>query len=158
MREGTIGRTGGPDELNLRDLSKFRDVFRGSIDSQLFHYQYVNTKDEEEPPSAALHPTIGASDSRLLSIRKFAQVAYACQFHGHDDLVKACEVINAKFPLNSTLSKRENEASIDTSVAAVVRIGSIYIKTGNEEPNSSSVALVHTEKMVRQLELLAAAC
>ena len=40
-REGTIGRTGGPSELNLRDLSKFCDVVHGSIDSQLSHYQRI---------------------------------------------------------------------------------------------------------------------
>ena len=170
VRQGTIGRTGGPYELNLRDLSKFRDVFRGSIESQLFHYQYMNTTDDDDDDDAsseqqkranvttALSPSVGASDSRFLSIRKFAQVAYACQFHGREDFVKACEVINAKFPINNALSKRENESSIDTTVATVVRIGSIYINTGNEEPVSSNVALVHTEKTVRQLELLAAAC
>ncbi|CAF4264296.1 unnamed protein product, partial [Rotaria sordida] len=48
VREGSLGRTGGPYELNLRDLTKFRDIFRGSIKSQLFHYQYINTTDAED--------------------------------------------------------------------------------------------------------------
>ncbi|CAF4496215.1 unnamed protein product, partial [Rotaria sp. Silwood2] len=171
VRQGTIGRTGGPYELNLRDLSKFRDVFRGSIESQLFHYQYMNTTDDDEDYNqkeeennnkenkiTELSPTMNASDSRFLSIRKFAQVVYACQFHGQYDFIKACEMINSKFPINETLSKRENDYSIDTTVATVVRIGSIYISTGTEEPISSDHALIHTKKTIRQLELLAAAC
>ena len=65
-------------------------------------------------------------------------MAYACQFHGHDDFAQACEVLNSKFPLNSTLNQQENEASIDASARS-----------------TSARAM---EKTVRQLELLAAAC
>ncbi|CAF4694006.1 unnamed protein product, partial [Rotaria sp. Silwood1] len=166
VREGTLGRTGGPYELNLRDLSKFRDVFRGSIKSQLFHYQYINTTDDEDKETKSdditkqneLNSTMNTSDASFLSIRKFAQVVYACQFQDQKDFTKACEMINAKFPINETLSKRENDCSIDMAVATVVRIGSIYINTGSEDISSSNIGLIHTKKTVRQLELLAAAC
>ncbi|CAF3688580.1 unnamed protein product [Rotaria sp. Silwood1] len=161
VRQGTLGRTGGPYELNLRDLSKFRDIFRGSIDSQLFHYQYMNTNDDENQENKTpkeLNPSMDTSDARFLSIRKFAQVAYACQFRDQNDFIQACELINSKFPINTALSKRENDCSIDTSVATVVRIGSIYVGTGREEPSPIDTGLIHTKKTVRQLELLAAAC
>ena len=160
VRQGQLGRTGGPYELNLRDLTKFRDVFRGSIDSQLFHYQYINTTDDETDQKGIgeLCQRMTTSDARSLSIRKFAQVVYACQFEGQDDFLQACELINTKFPINSTLSTRETDCSIDTSIATVVRIGSIYIGTGNEEPSPIDSGLIHTKKTIRQLELLATAC
>ncbi|CAF1151526.1 unnamed protein product, partial [Rotaria sordida] len=170
VREGTLGRTGGPYELNLRDLTKFRDIFRGSIKSQLFHYQYINTTDDEDKDiiqttksddikkSNELNQTMNTSDASFLSIRKFAQVAYACQFQDQIDFTKASEMINTKFPINETLSKRENDCSIDMAIASVIRIGSIYINTGSEDISSSNIGLIHTKKTVRQLELLAAAC
>ncbi|CAF5108400.1 unnamed protein product, partial [Rotaria magnacalcarata] len=111
VRQGNLGRTGGPYELNLRDLSKFRDVFRGSIESQLFHYQYMNTGDDDNQENRSkeeLNSTVGASDARFLSIRKFAQVVYACQFQDQNDFVQACDLINSKFPINAALSKLEN--------------------------------------------------
>ncbi|CAF4262361.1 unnamed protein product, partial [Rotaria sp. Silwood2] len=168
VQEGKIGRTGGPYELNLRDLTKFRDVFCGSIDSQLFHYRFMNTasddEDKQDQLSTAVNdtsvarPNINVSDARILSIRKFAQVAYASQFQGKDDFNKACSIIHESFPINSTLSKRENDCSIDTAVPSIVRIGSIYIPTGRELPSKENFGLIHTRNTVRQLELLAAAC
>ena len=161
VRQGHVGRIGGPYELNLRDLSKFRDVFRGSIDSQLFHYKYMNTNVDENQDNKIneeLNSTVGTSDARLLSIRKFAQVVYACQFQNQNDFGQACDLINSKFPINSALSKVEDDCSIDTSVAAVIRIGTIYIGTGTEEPSFIDTGLIHTKKTVRQLEFLAAAC
>ena len=172
VREGKLGRTGGPYEVNLRDLSKFHNVFHDSIDTQLFHYQYMNTTDEEqekkEEKSATqttstnsndkLSSTINASDARLLAIRKFAQVVYACQFQGQSDFDKACEIINDKFKLNIVLTQRDDDHSIDTAVPSVIRIGSIYVSTGSELPSPSDMGLIHTKKTVRQLELLAVAC
>ncbi|CAF1642254.1 unnamed protein product [Didymodactylos carnosus] len=98
------------------------------------------------------------SDARMLSIRKFAEVVYACQFHGHEDYQRTHQLIQEKFQINEALSAREQDLFIDTSVANVVRIGSIYIKTGTEEPDSSFTNLVHTKLTIQQLELLAAAC
>ncbi|CAF5133144.1 unnamed protein product, partial [Rotaria magnacalcarata] len=89
---------------------------------------------------------------------KFAQVVYACQFQDQNDFVQACDLINSKFPINAALSKLENDFSIDTSVDTVVRIGSIYVGAGREEPSPIDIGLIHTKKTVRQLELLAAAC
>ncbi|CAF5134047.1 unnamed protein product, partial [Rotaria sp. Silwood1] len=126
----------------------------------------INTTDDEDKETKSdditkqneLNPTMNTSDASFLSIRKFAQVVYACQFQDQKDFTKACEMINAKFPINETLSKRENDCSIDMAVATVVRIGSIYINTGSEDISSSNIGLIHTKKTVRQLELLAAAC
>ncbi|CAF4763759.1 unnamed protein product, partial [Rotaria sp. Silwood1] len=171
VRDGKLGRTGGPYEFNLRDLTKFRDVFTGSIDTQLSHYQYINTIDDDDEKNVVDKPTtaspnnenkfiseIHASNARLLAIRKFAQVVYACQFQGQADFNQACENIDRKFEINPVLSKRENDCSIDTGVASVVRIGSIYISTGSQLPSPTDCGLIHTQKTIRQLELLAAAC
>ncbi|CAF1101764.1 unnamed protein product, partial [Didymodactylos carnosus] len=136
VRQGTLGRTGGPYELNLHDDENIN---------------------QERKPIEELSQTMNKSDARFLSIRKFAQVVYGCQFQGQDDFLQACEVINSKFPINPILSKRKNDCSIDTSVATVVRIGSIYVDTGREEPSSTDIGLIHTKKTVRQLELLAGA-
>ncbi|CAF0986919.1 unnamed protein product [Didymodactylos carnosus] len=48
INEGQLGRTGGPYEMNLRDLSKFRDIFRGCIKDQIFHYRFFNTDETSE--------------------------------------------------------------------------------------------------------------
>ncbi|CAF1499820.1 unnamed protein product [Didymodactylos carnosus] len=161
VRQGTLERIGGSYELNLYDLSKFRDVFRGSIVRQLFHYQYINTSDDdnqEHETIEELSPVMSGSDAPFLFIRKLAQVVYACQFQDQKDFVQACELINSKFPINSALRKLENDCSVDASTATVVRIGSIYIMTGSKEPSPTDIGLIYTKKTVRQLELLAAAC
>ncbi|CAF4831582.1 unnamed protein product, partial [Rotaria magnacalcarata] len=77
---------------------------------------------------------------------KFAQVVYACQFQDQNDFVQACDLINSKFPINAALSKLENDFSIDTSVDTVVRIGSIYVGAGREEPSPIDIGLIHTKK------------
>ncbi|CAF1142018.1 unnamed protein product, partial [Didymodactylos carnosus] len=48
INKGQLGRTGGPYEMNLRDLSKFRDIFRGCIKDQIFHYRFFNTDETSE--------------------------------------------------------------------------------------------------------------
>ncbi|CAF4499017.1 unnamed protein product, partial [Rotaria sp. Silwood2] len=166
ISEGSLGRTGGPYTVNLRDLAKFRDVFRHSIDNQLCHYQFLsaiineNITDNDDYEKKKLinesNPTMDASTARLLSIRKFAQVVYACQFQGQQDFVKACEIINDRFPISDEIE--EKNCSIDMSSATVVRIGSIYVKTGSEEPSAINNGLIHTKQTIRQLESLAAAC
>ncbi|CAF1360682.1 unnamed protein product [Adineta steineri] len=173
INEGQLGRTGGPYEMNLRDLSKFRDIFRGCIKDQIFHYRFFNTDEINEESQETIETTtttttttvpntlqerMQTSDARMLSIRKFAEVVYACQFHGLEDYERTRHIIQEKFQINEALIAREQDLSIDTSVANVVRIGSIYIKTGTEEPNSSFKNLVHTKLTIQQLELLAAAC
>ncbi|CAF3680158.1 unnamed protein product [Rotaria sp. Silwood1] len=168
VNQGLLGRTGGPYEMNLRDLSKFRDIFRGCIKDQIFHYRFFNTDESSEqlqetnittaPTTSTLEEKMQTSDARMLSIRKFAEVVYACQFHGHEDYERTRSLIQKKFEINEALSAREQDQSIDASVANVVRIGSIYIRTGTEEPSSSSTHLVHTKLTIQQLELLAAAC
>ncbi|CAF0973740.1 unnamed protein product [Adineta steineri] len=164
LSEGLIGRTGGPYSVNLRDLSKFRDVYYHCIKSQLEHYRSLSTvideneneNDEEKKNSEELSPSMDDSTARLLSIRKFAQVVYACQFQGQNDFKKACEIINEKFPMSIQIEN--NNCSIDISSATVVRIGSIYMKTGTEIPSSTNLGLIHTKRTVRQLESLAVAC
>ncbi|CAF1367770.1 unnamed protein product, partial [Rotaria sordida] len=151
IQQGHLGTTGGPFELNLRDLTKFRDVFCSSIQNQLTHYRYVRRDDDSK---------IEEREKTALSIRKFAQVVYACRFHGYKDFLKACDLINGHFKIdNSTLKQCEMDCTIDDSVPDVTRIGSIYIKTGTEESNQSNrSALIHTKQTMEQLELLAAAC
>ncbi len=56
------------------------------------------------------------------------------------------------------MNTRETDCSIDTSIATVVRIGSIYIGTGSEELTPVDSGLIDTKKTIRQLELLATAC
>ncbi|CAF1361581.1 unnamed protein product [Adineta steineri] len=168
INEGQLGRTGGPYEMNLRDLSKFHDIFRGCIKDQIFHYRFFNTDETNEESQEITETTttvpntlqerMQTSDARMLSIRKFAEVVYACQFHGLEDYEQTRYIIQEKFQINEALIAREQDLSIDTSVANVVRIGSIYIKTGTEEPNLSFKNLVHTKLTIQQLELLAAAC
>ncbi|CAF3506451.1 unnamed protein product [Rotaria sp. Silwood1] len=166
--EGVLGRTGGPYKLNLRDLSKFRDVFRHSIDNQMSHYEFLNTiidentnnEDHNVESSKKLikevNSSVDVSTARQLSITKFAQVVYACQFQGEKDFIEACKRIDDKFRVNKKIE--EKSCSIDTSSATVVRIGSIYIKSGSEEPSTAVPSLIHTRKTIRQLESLAAAC
>ncbi|CAF3786308.1 unnamed protein product [Rotaria socialis] len=169
ISEGALGRTDEPYKINLRDLSKLRDVFRHSIDNQLSHYEFLNTivdenisnednnNNETRKITNELSSTLDSSTARLLSIRKFAQVVYACQFQGEQDYIKACEIINRKFPISDKIE--EKNCSIDMSSPAVVRIGSIYIKTGSEEPSTTAnINLIHTKKTISQLESLAAAC
>ena len=168
INEGLLGRTGGPYEMNLRDLSKFRDIFRGCIKDQIFHYRFFNTDEtseelQETNPTTSTVPNtleekMPTSDARILSIRKFAEVVYACQFHGREDYESTRKIIQENFQINEVLTAREQDLSIDISVANVVRIGSIYIKTGTEEPKSSFANLVHTKLTMQQLELLAGAC
>ncbi|CAF3117103.1 unnamed protein product [Rotaria sp. Silwood2] len=161
VRDGKVGRTGGPYELNLRDLSKFRDVFRGSISNQMHHFKYIKAIGTERNKDAKNSPTddsFDKSQKTSLSIRKFAQVAYACQFQGKQDFEHTCQLINDTFPIEDQFKEWERDWTIDTSIANVVRIGSIYINTGSEEPVDTSAGLIHTKQTIQQLELLAAAC
>ncbi|CAF4492627.1 unnamed protein product, partial [Rotaria magnacalcarata] len=144
---------GGPYEMNLRDLSKFRDVFRGSIRNQIHHYQYINATENEKKDE-----NFDLAEKTKLSIRKFSQVVYACQFEGHNDFKHVCHLINEHFRIEKHLEKWENDRSIDVAIGNVVRIGSIYINTGLEELNQTLPALIHTKQTIEQLELLATAC
>ncbi|CAF4794749.1 unnamed protein product, partial [Rotaria sp. Silwood1] len=153
VEQGIIGSMGGPYEMNLRDLSKFRDVFRGSIRNQMHHYQYINATDNETKDE-----NFDLAEKTKLSIRKFAQVVYACQFQGQHDFKHVCHLIKEKFEIKKNLEKWENDRSIDAAIPNVVRIGSIYINTGIEEPNKILSGLIHTKQTIEQLELLATAC
>ncbi|CAF3117064.1 unnamed protein product [Rotaria sp. Silwood2] len=154
VEQGIIGSMGGPYEMNLRDLSKFRDVFRGSIENQMHHFQYINAADNNKPKD----DKFDVNQKTSLSIRKFAQVVYTCQFQGQHDFQHVCKLIHTKFKINENLQKWENDCSVDTSIPNVVRIGSVYINTGTDEPNHVLPGLIHTNETIKQLELLAAAC
>ncbi|CAF3665321.1 unnamed protein product [Rotaria sp. Silwood1] len=169
--DGQLGRVGGPYELNLRDLAKFHDVFQHSIDSQISHYRYFNVTDDStetksDQKAAAFgnnhsipsQSMIDDSDPRILPIRKFAQVVYACQFQGEEDFHQVCNIIKNQFPINKTLEKREDDSTIDDTVASIVRIGSVYINKGSLLSSNNDIELIHTKKTIRQLELLASAC
>ena len=147
-----IGRHGGPYEFNLREISKFKDILENNAEDQIDHFKFmVDVSDE-------LNTKFEDSDITTLSIRKFADLVYASQFHYLEDQKLVRDLIAKHFVLRSEyLKKSKSIITIDDSVFDTIRIGSIYMRKGTSSLINAT-NLIHSKETVKQLELIAAAC
>jgi MoxR-like ATPase len=143
-----LGRTGGPDDVNLRDLTKLLDIVRGNAKDQQYHNQFFF--DEKHDLKSE-----DSDDYRLLGLRKFLELAYGGGFQGISDQETVRNIINDKMPLPPNLKERAT-CSVDLSSPAFIRVGSIYLERQDFE--NPFPPLVHTRCTIQQLEILAASC
>ena len=141
--ERSIGRGGGPFEFNLRDLSKLSHLLRGNAANLQAHFRYSKG--------------ISSSDRgpRTLALNKFMNLVYTSRFQTLNDQETVRKLIDSKLSVDERL-KRTN-ATIDTSVAGMLRIGTIYMKISDSDAGPKSADIVHSPKTIRTLEALAAA-
>ena len=137
-----IGHHGGPYEFNLREIAKFKDILLNNAEDQVYHFKFM----------------VEDSDITSLSIRKFADLVYASQFHYIKDQKIVRDLISQQFVLrNSHLSESNPTITNDDSVFDMIRIGSIHLRKATTCLINTS-NLIHSKETVKQLELLAAAC
>ena len=145
-----IGRVGGPYELNLRDMTKVRDILQATMREHLCHYGFnmgqTQTGQLSKQPNYRL---IGVA-----AICQYLQLTYAHRFQEAADQAEVCKLIAQHFPEAS--ERLESFLSVDASVSKYVRIGSVYLSKADQD--SVSQPAVHTPSTIRQLELLAVAC
>ena len=233
-----IGCIGGPFEINLRDLTKLRDVLRGNAKSLRDHFRFYNSGEQVDPTLAAANAvqsakemlntsngklsaalaqmrrrvtTIGSDaevikclqsfvenptlmtlkgkvftsavakygygvmsweaalavltsistdsdDIRTLTLRKFVDLVYTRQFQSISDQDLVRIEIDKYFKISEEL-RSVDDRGIDISVSPMVRIGTIYLESGNEVIDSGTATsdFIYTPRTVNVLESLAAA-
>ena len=148
VKNHDVGRVGGPYDINLRDLSKVRDVLAGNFRDQKYHYMESSNAESNSVERKKV-------DVNTLSIKKFAELVYTAPFHSLEDQAEVKRRIDKFFPIASGFVVGNGD-DIDITVAeGSVRIGSIYLTQG--QASSDAPPLKHTPITVRQLEMLAAA-
>ena len=233
-----IGCIGGPFEINLRDLTKLRDVLRGNAKSLRDHFRFYNGGEQIDPALVTANavqsakemlntsngklsttlaqmrrrvtsigsdaevqkclqcfienPTLmtlkgkfftsavakygygtmsweaalavltsvstDSDDIRTLTLRKFVDLVYTRQFQSISDQALVRLEIDKYFKISEELSSIDDRG-IDISVSPMVRVGTIYLESGNEvnDSESSSSDFIYTPRTVNALESLAAA-
>ncbi|CAF4810853.1 unnamed protein product, partial [Rotaria sp. Silwood1] len=146
-----IGQTGGPHEINLRDLIKLCDVLRKNAPDLRDHYTFF-------PKTSSVSGV--KLDIRLIIIRKFFRLVYGMRWQDINDRLKVDALINKYLPISDKINNEEDNTSsitIDTSTLGFIRVGSLYVRTGHTEDFDFGKGLVHTPKTVEYLEMLVAA-
>eukprot|EP00899_Mesostigma_viride_P017508 jgi/Mesvir1/25759/Mv01936-RA.3 len=173
-----LGRTGGPFELNLRDLTKLRDVLKNASKDLKHHYRFfaandglgvaasaaaavdlagVDRPNKPAPPSAE---ALQDGDIRVIALRKFVELVYSQRFMDPSDQRLVRTIIDTHFPEGGTVALSASAFSIDMGTPGFVRIGAVYLKLGDVPTPDMDArgSLVHTPGTTHQLEMLAAAC
>ncbi|CAF1634116.1 unnamed protein product [Rotaria magnacalcarata] len=146
-----IGQTGGPHEINLRDLIKLCDVLRKNARDLRDHYTYFPNTSSSSGKEI---------DVRLIIIRKFFRLVYGMRWQDVNDRLKVDELIDNYLPISERKENEPNNASsltIDTSSVGFIRVGSLYVRTSHTEETDSGKGLVHTPRTMEYLEMLVAA-
>ena len=145
-----IGKVGGPYEINLRDMTKVKDILEATMQEHLCHYGFIIGHSQ----SGQLIKQPNYEQIAVSAICQYLQLTYAHRFHAAADQEVVCQLIAQRFPAGS--ERLDSSLSIDAAVSLYARIGSVYLSKA-EEPESSKPA-VHTPLTIKQLELLAVAC
>lgn len=145
-----IGKVGGPYEINLRDMTKVKDILEATMQEHLCHYGFIIGHRQPEQ----LNKQPNYEQIAVSAICQYLQLTYAHRFHAAADQEVVCQLIAQKFPAGS--ERLDSSLSIDATVSKYARIGSVYLSKA-DEPESTKPA-VHTPLTIKQLELLAVAC
>jgi len=145
VASGKIGKTSGPYEFNLRDLTKFKDLLHGNFRDQQHHHKFYRQKELS---------SIETMDEMTLSVlRKLAEVVYVYPFQTAEDHQHVRSLIDIYLPLRD-LDQAPPSLEDNESMSSV-RIGSVYLTKGAY--HEDSVPLQHSKETIKNLELLALA-
>ena len=104
LSQRRLGRVSGRLEVNLRDLTKMRDVMDGDArdlwESYRFQLGGGESKTREEAPEGSAN---FEQDIRVISVLKFAKLVHAERFHNIDEQRIVHELLDVCIPLNSSL-------------------------------------------------------
>jgi MoxR-like ATPase len=175
-----LGRIGGPFDFNLRDLTKLYDVLRGNAKDLLDHMKFFRNDSWESASvsagggagsgsileadcvkGAALTTGVSLASSApfIVAVRAFARLVYGACFQCDEDQAVVRGLVDKHLPIPATFASPDvDDVTVDASVPGFVRIGAVYMRTGDRAPGHGAVeALVHTRATVTQLSMLAAA-
>jgi len=157
LAAGEIG-AGGRHDVNLRDLSKLKDVLAANGDAFRQHYAVYMSDPNTDGAGDTTITSADDNDIRLLAVRKFTELVYARRFASLEDQAQVHALIERGIPMQGHLAALASD-TVDTDVPNVVRIASVYLPTGNGDvaPEELPRPLSHTPQTVQQLEILAAA-
>ncbi|GMH42204.1 hypothetical protein BSKO_10123 [Bryopsis sp. KO-2023] len=147
-----MGKSGGPYEFNLRDLTKVRDIVEGNIKNQMAHYQLAPLESEED----------GLGNEHLMDVsqivlRRAVELVYKHRFSDCSDCQAAQDIIDKHLP--RPVMEEGSAATVDSTVPGCVRIGSVYLaikKDASRQQNEGR--LVHSFNTIKELEILAMGC
>ena len=106
-----IGRVGGPYEINLRDMTKVKDVLEATMQEHLCHYGFIVGQGQPGPVSS--QPNY--EQIAVSAIAQYLQLTYAHRFQEAADQQVVCQLIAEKFPAAS--DRLDSCLSIDAAVS-----------------------------------------
>jgi midasin (ATPase involved in ribosome maturation) len=158
-----IGRLGGPYDFNLRDIEKLSNLIAAH---SVTHRAHIKLSEGTVPSSTT---TMDTDDENSLSkieeqniirsLHVYLDIVYASRFeHVHDqNLVR--EMIRKHFALDksliTTINNRQELIDSDLNLQGYTRLGFVYIE--KKEYQSTYRPLVHSQRTLEKLQLLAAA-
>ena len=151
IESGTLKGTYRKHKFNLRDLVAVRDIMLGNVEAQIAHYEVKWREHDGMGQSEFDRPAIVN-----LVLRSALELVFKHRFESQEAQDQVQSIIDRIVVPPCIDTDETSSMTIDTSVADVVRIGCVYMD--RTEGLSSSGSLVHSEKTVKQLSLLASAC
>ncbi len=151
VESGTLKGTYRRHKFNLRDLVAVRDIMLGNVEAQISHYEmkwreHDGMEQSEFDRSAIVD----------LVLRSALELVFKHRFESREAQDQVQNIIDRIVTPPCIDTDEMSSMTIDASVADVVRIGCVYMD--RTEGLSSSGSLVHSERTVKQLSLLASAC
>ncbi|GMH42187.1 hypothetical protein BSKO_10106 [Bryopsis sp. KO-2023] len=147
-----MGKSGGPYEFNLRDLTKVRDIVEGNIKNQMAHYQLA-PQESDEGALGNEH----LMDVSQIVLRRAVELVYKHRFSDCSDCQAAQDIIDKHLPRPAM--EEGSASTVDSTIPGCVRIGSVYLAVKEDVfRDQNEGGLVHSSNTIKELEILAMGC
>lgn len=155
LDKGTIGRVGGPYDINLRDFTKLHDIIKNNFKDQVSHHEDSFGDDDSGPNTITDEKR---QQIAVIILRYFIELIFVKQFQAKSDQEQVEKLIDEYFPRSNIVINENSDFSslkIDSGVENVLRVGSVYMQ--KQSSADAYVPLIHSNNTCEQLETLAAA-
>ncbi|CAF2953951.1 unnamed protein product [Rotaria sp. Silwood2] len=151
-----IGRLGGPYDFNLRDIEKLSNLIGAH---SLTHRAHMSLSEGTTPTNKDDENNLSKIEEQniIRSLHVYLDIVYASRFEYVQDQNLVREMIRNHFQLDTNTSVHNQQDLIDSdlNLQGYARLGFVYIE--KKEYQSTYRPLVHSQRTLERLQLLAAA-